>query len=291
MRIWYVPSWNGDFRLIAGDDAKTSKLLVMEPTPHEKQLLASFMKQARKKGWTDEPFAADDVIDTRTIELKVPLTKAGPALVKIVKPKDRTLTAVSFKNGKLEVAESDGLTTLVAKAENDDQAKAVSVSRPTPCCPKCEVGAVAPARDVLLAFLNEQEHADWAEHRAIIVRGGLSGHRYLLAHRKTPTAARLGKICYDLDQHFVLHFHATDLPPEEEILAAKLILEHREPWLRNEATVVQQTNDGRWIDLGFMRYKNPFGDITDGRDDAVLTASFGIGVEFALRNMQRVRGL
>ncbi len=115
------------------------------------------------------------------------------------------------------------------------------------------------------------------------VTGGLSGHRYLLAHRHTPTAARLGKICYDLEERFVLHFHATDLPPEEEILAAKLILEHREPWLRNEATVVQQTKDGRWHDLGFMRYKNPFGDITDGRDDAALTAGIGIGAEYAMR--------
>jgi hypothetical protein len=282
MKTWFIPSWNGDFRLVAGDDANTSKLLVMEPTPHEKQLLAVFMKQARKKGWTAEPFAADDIIDTRTIELKTPLTKAGPALVKIVKPKDRTLTAVSFKNGKLEVAEADGLTTLVAKAENDKEAKAVSVSRPTPCCPRCEPGAIAPARDVLLAFLNEQEHADWAEHRAISVTGGMSGHRYLLAHRNSPTAGRLGKICYDMDERFVLHFHATDLPPEEEILAAKLILEHREPWLRNEATVVQQRADGTWTDLGFMRYKNPFGDIQDGRVDAAITGAIGGFVEMML---------
>lgn len=284
MKFWAFPAWNGDFRLVEGDNGpSTSKLLVMDPTPHEKELLATFMKQARKKGWTDEPFAKDDIIDTRTIELNVSLAKAGPALVKIVKPKDRTLTAVSFKNGRLEVAETNAVETLVAKAENDKDAKAVSVARPTPCCPKCEAGAIAPARDVLLAFLNEQEHTDWAQHRAIIVTGGLSGHRYLLAHRHTKTAERLGKICYDLDQRFVLHFHATDVPPEEEILAAKLILEHREPWLRNEATVVQQSRDGKWVDLGFMRYKNPFGDIQDGREDAAVTALFGMTAQNLLK--------
>jgi len=287
MRTWYMPSWNGDFRLVAGDDEGTSKLLVMQPTPHELQLLATFMAAARKKKWTKEGFTENDVIDTRTIVLKAPLDKVGPALVKVTKPKDRTLTAVSFKDGKLEVAETGALETLVAKAANDDEAKAVSVSRPTPCCPRCEPGAIAPARDVLLAFLNEQEHEDWAKHRAIIVTGGLSGHQYLLAHRHSATAGRLGKICYDLDEKFVLHFHATDVPPEEEILAAKLILEHREPWLRNEATVVQQSRDGAWHDMGFMRYKNPFGDITDGRDDAALTASFGIGVQYALRAPRR----
>jgi hypothetical protein len=286
MRTWFLPSFNGDFRLTAGDDDKTSKLLVMAPTPHEIQLLNKFLTQAHKKKWTNELLSDDDANDTRTIILKAPLAKVGPVLVKAAKPADRTLTAVSFADGKLEVAETGALETLVAKAEGDKEAKAVSVARPTPCCPRCAVGAIAPARDVLLAFLNEQEHADWAEHRAIIVRGGLSGHQYLLAHRHTPTAARLGKICYDLEERFVLHFHASDVPPEEEILAAKLILEHREPWLRNEATVIQQTKDGRWHDLGFMRYKNPFGDIRDGRIDAAITATFGIGAEAIWRALR-----
>lgn len=283
MKAWYVPSWSGDFRLTPGDDEGTSKLLIMAPTPHEVKLLNGFLSKAHKKKWTSELLTEDDTNDTRTIILKAPLAKTGPLLVKATKPADRTLTAVSFADGKLEVAETGAIETLVAKAATDKEAKAVSVSRPTPCCPKCEVGAIAPARDVLLSFLNEQEHADWAEHRAIIVRGGRSGHRYLLAHRHTPTAARLGKICYDLEERFVLHFHASDVPPEEEILAAKLILEHREPWLRNEATVIQQTKDGRWHDLGFMRYKNPFGDVTDGRIDAAITATFGIAAETIMR--------
>ncbi len=288
MRIWYLPSFHGDFRLTAGDDESTSKLLVMAPTPHEVQLLAKFMATARKKKWTKEKFAARDVIDTRTIVLDAPLTETGPLLVRTTKPADRTLTAVSFKDGRLEVAETGMLETLVAKAVDDPEAKAVSVSRPTPCCPRCEVGSIAPARDVLLSFLSLQEHADWADHRAIIVRGGKSGHRYLLAHRNSPTAARLGKICYDLDEHFVLHFHQTEVPPEEEILAAKLILEHREPWLRNEATCLLQTKDGQWHDLGFMHYKNPFGGANDGRDDAAITATFGIAAEVTSRALKQL---
>ena len=285
--MWAIPSFHGDFRLTAGDDEATSKLLVMAPTPYEIQLLNGFLSKAHKKKWTRELLTADDTNDTRTILLKAPLAKTGPLLVRATQPADRTLTAISFKDGRLEVAETGVLETLVAKAAEDKAAKAVSVSRPTPCCPRCEVGAIAPARDVLLSFLSPQEHADWAEHRAIIVRGGKSGHRYLLAHRNSPTAARLGKICYDLDDHFVLHFHQTEIPPEEEILAAKIILEHREPWLRNEATCLSQTKDGRWHDLGFMHYKNPFGDVNDGREDAAITATFGIAVEVAAKAVRR----
>lgn len=275
MKIWYVPAWNGDFRLEAGDGA-TSKLLIMKPTPHELKLLSSFVTMARKKKWTDEDLAINDAIDTRTIILKAPLDKTGPALVKATKPADRTLTAVVFRNGQLEVAETGSLETLVAKASNDDAAKAVSVARPTPCCPQCIPGSIEPANEVLLAFLNAQEHDDWAKHRAITVIGGTSGHRYLLAHRHSKVAQLNGKICYDADDRFVLHFHDWSVPPEEEILAAKLILEHREAWLRNEATVLQQDlATAKWFDLGFMRYKNPFGDASDGRLDAAMTATFG----------------
>jgi hypothetical protein len=290
MKSWMIPSFNGDFRLTAGEDESTSKLLIMAPTPHEIQLLNGFLKTAHKKKWSSELLTDDDVNDTRTILLKAPIAKTGPMLVRATKPADRTLTAVSFKDGRLEVAETGALETLVMKAAQDKdakEAKAVSVARPTPCCPRCEVGSIAPARDVLLSFLTPKEHADWAEHRAIIVRGGKSGHRYLLAHRLSPTAARLSKICYDLDDHFVLHFHDNSVPPEEEVLAAKLILEHREPWLRNEATCLLQTKDGRWHDLGFKKYKNPFGDITDGREDAVITAAFGVMGEVAERALRQ----
>jgi hypothetical protein len=283
VRAWYVPSWNGDFRLTPGDDDKTSKLLLMAPTPHEMQLIASFMMVARKRKWTKEKFSVEDSIDTRTIVLGAPLAKVGPVLVKITKPIDRTLTAVSFKNGQLEVAETGALETIITKAERDPEAKAVSVARPTPCCPSCIPGSVEPASDVLLSFLSEQEHADWAKHRAIMVTGGRSGHRYLIAHRHSRTAVLNKKICYDVDDRCVLHFHDWSVPPEEEVLATKLILEHREAWLRNEATVLFQDRTGSWVDLGIMRYKNPFGDAGDGRADAALTAAFGSAVQAALR--------
>jgi hypothetical protein len=283
VRAWYVPSWNGDFRLTPGDDDSTSKLLIMGPTPHEVQLLAAFMATARKRKWTKEPLAKDETIDTRTIVLGASLTKVGPVLVKITKPADRTLTAVSFKNGQLEVAETGVIETVIAKAEGDSEAKAVSVARPTPCCPSCVPGSVAAASDVLLSFLNEQEHADWAKHRAIMVTGGRSGHRYLVAHRHSRTAVLNRKICYDVDDRCVLHFHDWTVPPEEEVLATKLILEHREAWLRNEATVLQQDSKGAWHDLGVMRYKNPFGDASDGRADAALTVAFGEVLTAVLR--------
>jgi len=279
VKAWYVPSWNGDFRLVAGATEDTADLVVTDPTPHEQKILEAFLKKARKKKWCGERLSGQ----SQTIALSASVEEVGPVLVKIAKPADRTLTAVTFEDGKLEVAETGAIETVIAKAKGKRRAKAVSVARPTPCCPECVPGSVERASEVLLSFLSEQEHADWAKHRAIMVTGGRSGHRYLIAHRHSRTAVLNKKICYDVDDHCVLHFHDWTVPPEEEVLATKLILEHREAWLRNEATVLQQDSKGNWLDLGIMRYKNPFGDASDGRVDAALTARFGAILAAALR--------
>ncbi len=79
----------------------------------------------------------------------------------------------------------------------------------------------------------------------------------------------MGRICYDLDARAVVHFHDMSVPPEEEVLAAKLVLEHREPWLRNEATL---------FGSGTMKFKNPFGGAGDGTWDSALTSRLGSAV-------------
>ena len=154
--------------------------------------------------------------------------------------------------------------TALAKPE---EKAAATVKRPTPSCPKCMPGAVGPANEVLQNFLTEEQHELWAKDRAIIVHGGLTGHRYLVSHRHGRHAIRGGKICFDLDDLGVLHFHDNSVPPEEEVLATKLILEHREPWLRHEATCLGG-------DFDFV-FKNPFGGGMDGVPDSQLTGEVG----------------
>ena len=58
---------------------------------------------------------------------------------------------------------------------------------------------------------------------------------------------------------------------EEEVLAAKLILEHREPWLRNEATMLS-------CNSSVLVFKNPFGDVNDGVPDANFTSRLGVSL-------------
>jgi hypothetical protein len=270
----YIPSWNGDFRL--EDDGKGgSKIVVHDPTPHEQKIIGEFLRKAGAHGWVERD-AHFGQSGKSEVAIAAPLSKASKILIKLTRPKKQTLTAVSFSDGKLSLIEGadDAAVEKVAEAvekatetETPAQpAKAASVRRPTPCCPDCEVGSVAPASEVLLSFLNEEEHETWARDRAIIVTGGLTGHRYVLAHRQSLIAAYNTRMCFDLDDGEILHFHDNSVPPEEEVLAAKLILEHREPWLRNEATLLGGEN---------MKFKNPFGDLGDGTETAAFVSEIG----------------
>ena len=97
--------------------------------------------------------------------------------------------------------------------------------------------------------------------------GGVTGHRYVIAHRHSSPAVSWGKITFDRDDEIVIHFHDNSVPPEEEVLAAKLILESpHEAWLRNEATAFGGTDV----------LKNPFGGVMDGVADASLMSSLGM---------------
>lgn len=274
---FYIPSWNGDFRL--EDDGKgATRLVVHDPTSHEQKILGEFLRASIAKGWVSEGDrdAQFGPGVRRDVALSAPLAKVSKILLRLARPKKQTLTAISFSDGKLSVVEgadepavekiADAVEKAAATETPEQPAKAASVRRPTPCCPDCEVGSVAPASEVLLAFLSDEEHETWARERAIVVTGGLTGHRYVLAHRQSALAAYNTRMCFDLDDGQILHFHDNSVPPEEEVLAAKLILEHREPWLRNEATLLGGEN---------QKFKNPFGDLSDGTESAAFMRSIG----------------
>ena len=278
----YLPSWNGDMRLVAKNDHE-STLILEKPTPQERLVVGRFLRNmSMKKYWKGDAPAEGKSYDGKAMEitLDAPIAKASHVLISIARPKDRTLTAVKFSDGKMEVIEGATVESLKAVEETVErakkgedpkkEAKAASVKRPTPCCPQCMPGAIGPASEVLLSFLSPDQHEQWARERAILVNGHLSGHRYVIAHRHSETAQRVGRICFDVDDSKVVHFHDWSVPPEEEVLAAKLIMEHAEPWLRNEATVF-----GGGADV----YKNPFGDISDGTESAAFAQGIGEGLK------------
>lgn len=297
---WFIPSWNGDVRIETDPKAEDRSILrIVKPTLGEIETLGALGKVLTKrrlfgKPWLHRVLLWDPEGDQneQAVTVFAPFAKVSAVVVKHLRPGKQVMTAIVMKDGKVETvetarageAETEALAT---KAEKDGKA-AATVKRPTPSCPQCFKDAVGPATEALLSFLSPEQHDDWARHRYIIVTGGQSGHRYVLAHRHTLLAMKFGRICYDLEDCGVVHFHDITVPPEEEVLAAKLILEHREPWLRNEATLLGGMNGvalsnaysspamatTQWSDI----FKNPFGDFRDGIDDAQFTQTIGAAV-------------
>jgi hypothetical protein len=283
MKVWYMPSWNGDLRLEPlSSDPKRTALSIIDPTDAEKIALGAIGATLLDKGWLKEPIldllSGESYRESQKVEVVLdgPLEEVGPVVIAALKPGPAVLTAVILRGGKVEIVEhrdpgkagiKETSKELAAVAKQPAEA-AATVKRPTPCCPDCYVDAIKPATQTLLAFLSPEQHETWSRERYIVCRGGLSGHRYILAHRSSPMAARNTRICFDADDRSILHFHDQTVPPEEEVLSAMLILQHREDWLRNEATC---------LGGGLRRvFKNPFGDIMDGVADSNLTRTIGL---------------
>lgn len=284
---WFIPSWNGDLRLEPDlNDPTITVLSIVKPTVSEIETVNEMGKAFHAMGWLEVPW--ETVIKgwfrkTQTFKVNAPLEKVGPIATAIMRPGKQVLTAIRFKDGHVETVngqEPKALEELAEKAATASAEAAATVKRPTPSCPQCIPGSIEPATETLLAFLNEEEHESWARDRCIMVQGGLSGNRYLLSHRHTPFAQQAGRMCFDLDDRFVVHFHDWRVPPEEEVLAAKLILEHREHWLRNEATCLSTGGRAKLV------FKNPFGDMSDGIPDANFSTRFGTLVQNLERNLR-----
>ncbi len=309
---WYFPSWNGDIRIEADKDPHKTILTAIKPTLDEQRVLKSLAKIFYERGWIKRKtlyYPSGKKKEKDITIVSASMLEIGTLLISHLKPGLATLTAVKMKDGSIEaMSNSDkgvlkwleqlfgadkkapiGMTKDLADAleaaSKDDTYRhtepvekeplaATTVKRPTPSCPQCYVDAIAPSTEVLLSFLDEKQHEQWMRTRSIFEYGGLSGHRYLLTHRHSKLAAKLGKICYDCDDQAVLHFHDNSVPPEEEILAAMLCLKFREPWLRNEATCLSPGGDCNNNHFDFV-FKNPFGDQYDGTEDSIFVGQIG----------------
>jgi len=264
---WSFVSWCGDFRLEA-DGASKSTLTIEDPTPAEVERLGAFLKKARSKGWIDQHvgFAPSGKI---VIPIDAPLSKAGRILLGS-KPKG-ILTAVVSKRGRVS-AEIEGAAEKAVKlVDSPDAEAAASVRRPTLCCPYPQPGPDVRATEVLAAFLTPTQRADWARDRVLHCYGNLSGRLYQIAHRHHPLAIARKKIVWDVEGSHVMHAYDWSVPPAEEVLVMKLVLEHAEHWIRNQSGCL--TDDGGPIfDNPFMSERR---QASDGLQDAAFMRALG----------------
>lgn len=145
MNRWFFPSWSGDFRLESDGDKKCT-LTVVKPTPGELDKLDAFLREARKKQWVREHvgFVPDGEV---RIEVAASIQDAGRIMLG-KKPKGK-LTAVKSENGRVSAAWDE---KAVEKAK-----EAVTVRRPTLCCPIPLPGPDERASEALKAFCTPRQ--------------------------------------------------------------------------------------------------------------------------------------
>ena len=247
MRLWAIPAWAGDFRFGAKDGAVL--LTVKDPTGGEQEALKRWAKKAEKKGWISTAGAgilreAAGKESEVTLEGGVSLADAAAEMAKLLNYKRAgVITAFAFEGGEVKVTEALGADRLPSWAKGGTKTatiekapeKAVTVSRPSLSCPECP-GPGSEKRnmacEVLWEFLDPEQRQEWLRDRAITTFGGLTGHAYRIAARDTREAKQRGRVAFDLDDRVILHNYHLTVPPEEEVLTVKLMLEHRENWLR-----------------------------------------------------------
>jgi len=263
IKTWFHPEWSGDFRL-ESDGADKCVLTVVSPTPAEIERLGAFLKKARSKDWIDQHIG---FVPNGTIKIPVnaPLLKAGRIL--LGKKPVGTLTAVVSEKGEVRAVTDGDADKVEKEASKPDAKAATTVSRPTLCCPLCHTVEDVRASEVLREFCTPRQLASWERDGVLHCYGNLSGRRYEVAHRHQADAVKRGKVIFDTEGGYVLHAHASNLPPAEEALTMKLVLEHAEDWVRNPSGCSHE--DG-------PIYDNPFGmGAGDGVADAAFMSSFG----------------
>jgi len=272
MRAWYIPSRTGDFRLEKHpEDDEFCILTTEDMTPDEAKRVKSFLVEAKTRGWVDSSLVPAS--GRHELVVRSTVRQAGPILAADVLPGRGVLTVVKSVKGTVmavvdETQEPESVTPKVEANPKDKKLDAaVTVQRPTTCCPDPipVEGPLKRSSRVLREFCTPSQWRSWVDHGFLYCIGQLTGVRYRIVHREHPLAAKQGKICRDLDNGVTLHFYNCWVPPAEEVLAAKLILENREPWLRNEATFFG----------GGEKFKNPLGMGGDGTWDAMLFSGIG----------------
>lgn len=136
-------------------------------------------------------FDVDTAGSVGKIVIPKPVDKVGALLAKAMKRGRKLLSAVVFKNGRIEEIHrlpDEEVAPAAAAIEKVERPKAaVTVAQPTLGCPVPEFErADVRATRVLREFLSPQQLADFERTQSFLVVGGDSGHQYILTSRQAP---------------------------------------------------------------------------------------------------------
>jgi hypothetical protein len=226
MKYLFIPRFSGDFRLESGPE-DTCKFTVVDPTHDDIQILEPFFEACRGRGWVG-PLDGVQRKGQTEVSMPVSIREVGPVLAGLITQHSTTWTAIRYGNG--EVRLSDG-NLLPADKPGDPEVTAVAVvERPYRGCPE-PTPAARRASTVLRTFSTASQWDSFTKNGFMTAVGNVSGRAYRVWH-KDEAWRRGHRRCLTVgaDHHPVCVWR-DDVPPEEQALALKLAVEHREAWL------------------------------------------------------------
>lgn len=242
--LYFVPSFYGDVRF-ERLDSKRCKMIVDKATLVEQKALTELQTYALKKAWIKTEFMS--VSSRLSVELDAPIEKVAKMLAKALKPGRKLVSAVQFRDGKLEeVTEAtfadepapivpirpidpyrEPATVTPVTPVRELPRAAVTVAAPTCGCPAPDfVSAELKARAVLSHFLEPDQEEDFRKYNRFISVGGTTGHRYMITSRHArDELSTYHRTLYDLDDQVPLCVHDWSVPAAEEMLALHLLVQ------------------------------------------------------------------
>lgn len=240
LKFWFLPVSSGDFRLekIAGDDDHVL-LTVEDPTDADRKLLTPFFKTMKEMDMlVGMPEARISLYGRTEIKLRGKIEDIGPLLADKVHEDAKLWTAVRHVGGVVSVLDGNGselFKQLPAKqdasnlpAKQEPEAVA-TVREPRRGCPPPET-ARRRASEVLRTFSTARQMEQWERHGAMKVIGNQTGKAYWLHHRASAVAHGLRHLLVEAVTGHEICIWDDRVPAEEEALAMKLAVEHREEW-------------------------------------------------------------
>lgn len=258
LRYWFVPCWSGDFRLEAKTDEEGGHcvLTVENPTAQDKTKLAPFLAECRKRGLLDD-LTGIAPTGVTTIRLQERIDVLGPVLADCSMPGAKVWTAVRCSDGQVILEDGSSLPAVTKKGKKGkgivEQAKdavtslvksvpalpelpavlpeaAVTVPKPARGCPP-PTSCTRRASEVLRTFCTGSQWRSWQANGSMRLIGNATGKAYLLYHRDEAARRGMGHVLREVAQRREVCVWDATVPPEEEALAVKFAVEHREAWM------------------------------------------------------------
>ena len=241
MRALFIPCWSGDFRLESAPE-NTSLLTVEDPTAGDREVLQRFLVDARARGW----LAEDEGIQRRgltKLPIAHPMSVVAPVMAALLTEPGESWTAIRRVDGKVEVVDGN---TLPPEKTGEPAIEAVAVvKKPQRGCPEPQA-ATRRASAVLRAYCTTSQWASWQAFGYFAARGNASGRIYRVWHEDAAAKAGMAR-CLTLMNGTPVCAWDQSVPPEEQALALKLAVEHREAWLLHVGNghIAERSTDAR----------------------------------------------